>query len=141
MDTCQCEDFHWTCSPNEEVTGPARWLTNTTDVLFDLGDFNINEWVLQTHHDFIRTRFGGWSSAFQHNGEGKVINTVAQVSIVSCCLPVLPAFPVLSATAVSPGPHSYIIQRLLNTWTSQLDLGCTTGCLERVVSVHNFGAL
>ena len=28
-------------------------------------------------------------------------------------------------------------QRLLNRWTSQLDLGCTTGCLERVVSVHN----
>ena len=76
MDTCQCEDFHWTCSPNEEVTGPARWLTNTTDVLFDVGDFNINEWVLQTHHDFIRTRFGGWSSAFQHNGEGKTMNFV-----------------------------------------------------------------
>ena len=30
-----------------------------------------------------------------------------------------------------------ISQRLLNRWTSQLDLGCTTGCLERVVSVHN----
>jgi hypothetical protein len=30
-----------------------------------------------------------------------------------------------------------LIQRLLNRWTSQLDLGCTTGCLERVVSVHN----
>ena len=29
------------------------------------------------------------------------------------------------------------IQRLLNRWTSQLDLGSTTGCLERVVSVHN----
>ena len=28
-------------------------------------------------------------------------------------------------------------QRLLNRWTSQLDLGCTTGRLERVVSVHN----
>ena len=26
---------------------------------------------------------------------------------------------------------------LLNRWTSQLDLGCTTGGLERVVSVHN----
>ena len=25
----------------------------------------------------------------------------------------------------------------LNRWTSQLDLGCTTGGLERVVSVHN----
>ena len=28
-------------------------------------------------------------------------------------------------------------QGLLNRWTSQLDLGCTTGWLERVVSVHN----
>ena len=30
-----------------------------------------------------------------------------------------------------------VIQGLLNRWTSQLDLGCTTGGLERVVSVHN----
>ena len=28
-------------------------------------------------------------------------------------------------------------QGLLNRWTSQLDLGCTNGGLERVVSVHN----
>jgi hypothetical protein len=34
-------------------------------------------------------------------------------------------------------PLRRIDQRLLNRWTSQLDLGCTTGCLERVVSVHN----
>ena len=31
-------------------------------------------------------------------------------------------------------------QGLLNRWTSQLDLSCMTGGLERVVSVHNFGA-
>ena len=30
-----------------------------------------------------------------------------------------------------------LTQGLLNRWTSQLDLGCTTGGLERVVSVHN----
>ena len=30
-----------------------------------------------------------------------------------------------------------VIQGLLNRWTSQLDLDCTTGGLERVVSVHN----
>ena len=29
------------------------------------------------------------------------------------------------------------IHGLLNRWTSQLDLGSTTGGLERVVSVHN----
>ena len=28
-------------------------------------------------------------------------------------------------------------QGLLNRWTVQLDLGCTTGGVERVVSVHN----
>ena len=37
-----------------------------------------------------------------------------------------------------------VSQRLLNRWTSHLDLGCTTGWLERVVSVHystcKFGA-
>ena len=30
-----------------------------------------------------------------------------------------------------------ISQRLLNRWTVQLDSGCTTGGVERVVSVHN----
>ena len=30
-----------------------------------------------------------------------------------------------------------IIHGLLNRWMSQLDLECTTGGLERVVSVHN----
>ena len=29
------------------------------------------------------------------------------------------------------------MQGLLDRWTSQLDLGITTGCLEREVSVHN----
>ena len=32
---------------------------------------------------------------------------------------------------------SNLSQGLLNRWTSQLDLGSTTGGLERVVSVHN----
>ena len=32
---------------------------------------------------------------------------------------------------------SRLVQGLLNRWTSQLDLGCTTEGLERVVSVHN----
>ena len=30
-----------------------------------------------------------------------------------------------------------LIHGLLNRWTSQLDLGITTGGLERVVSLHN----
>ena len=30
-----------------------------------------------------------------------------------------------------------INQGLLNRWTVQLGLGCTTGGVERVVSVHN----
>ena len=110
MDTCECEDFHWTCSPNdpEEVTGPARWITNTTDVLFDVGDFNINEWILQTHHDFIRTRFGGWSSAFQHNGEGKVINIVDNLGVLPVLpvLLVLPVFPVLWSSRSSQSSWS-----------------------------------
>ena len=33
--------------------------------------------------------------------------------------------------------NCYLRQGLLNRWTSQLDFGCTTGGLERVVSVHN----
>ena len=42
---------------------------NTTDVLFDLENQNINEWLLQTHSDFIDTRFGGWS--VPHNNTSK----------------------------------------------------------------------
>ena len=33
--------------------------------------------------------------------------------------------------------RSGVMQRLLNRWTVQLDLGCTTGGLERAVLVHN----
>ena len=33
--------------------------------------------------------------------------------------------------------EAVIIQGLLNRWTSQLDLDCTTGGLEVIVSVHN----
>ena len=32
---------------------------------------------------------------------------------------------------------SWLMQGLLNRWTSQLDLACTTGGLERVILVHN----
>ena len=35
-----------------------------------------------------------------------------------------------------PQCYSGLTQGLLNRWTSQLDLGCMTGGLERVVSVH-----
>ena len=35
------------------------------------------------------------------------------------------------------GYKADITQGLLNRWTSQLDLECTTGGLERVFSVHN----
>ena len=70
VDTCGCQDFHWTCSANEDVTVPSRWKTNTTDVLFDIDGFDINNWILQTHNDFIGTRFGGWSSNVLWNGEG-----------------------------------------------------------------------
>ena len=35
------------------------------------------------------------------------------------------------------GKNGDLVHGLLNRWTSQLDLGSTTGGLERVVSVHN----
>ena len=36
-----------------------------------------------------------------------------------------------------PTALGWMTQGLLNRWTSQLDLSCTIGGLERVVSVHN----
>ena len=38
---------------------------------------------------------------------------------------------------VTPTFSDGLNQGLLNRWTLQLDLVCTTGGLERVVSVHN----
>ena len=69
METCDCSDYHWTCSANDNVTEPSRWITNTTDILFDIGDYDINEWILQTYNNFISTRFGGWSTYFQSQSE------------------------------------------------------------------------
>ena len=61
---CQCgEMWHWSCQSQEasKIFKPALWPMNTTDILFDLENHDINEWLLQTHNDFIDSRFGGWS--------------------------------------------------------------------------------
>lgn len=43
---------------------PGRMIINTTDILFDVSDLDsINDWILQTHSDFIDSRYGGWSMA------------------------------------------------------------------------------
>jgi hypothetical protein len=48
---------------------PGRWVMNTTDVLFDITGYNVSDWILQTHNDFIDARFGGWSIANQDHEE------------------------------------------------------------------------
>ena len=77
METCDCFDYHWTCSANNNVTEPSRWITNTTDILFDIGNYDTNEWILQTYNNFISIRFGGWASHFQSqsdpNGEKSLL--------------------------------------------------------------------
>ena len=44
-------------------------------------------------------------------------------------------YPIYASFFRLPG---VVTQRLLNRWTSQLDLGCTTGWLERAVSLNNY---
>ena len=42
-----------------------RLIANTTDVLFDITEEPglVIDWILDTHDEFIDTRFGGWSAA------------------------------------------------------------------------------
>ena len=66
---CSCSSFQWTCDAHNEnsITKPAKWITNTSDILFDLSNWDLNEWLLQTHNDFIDSRFGGWSIGIVYN--------------------------------------------------------------------------
>jgi hypothetical protein len=53
-------DKEWTCpTPAGDQTPTPRWITNTTDVLFDITDEKeeIIDWILDTHDDFIDARF------------------------------------------------------------------------------------
>lgn len=67
---CICSFYHWACKNAEEnsVKKPGRMIVNTTDVLFDVSNLDsINDWILQTHSDFIDSRYGGWSMARSAN--------------------------------------------------------------------------
>ena len=65
--TCDCgsseekDQYQWTCKANDNNTKPGRWTTNSGDFIYNLTNWDINEWLLQTHNDFIDTRFGGFS--------------------------------------------------------------------------------
>ena len=68
---CKCSRYHWQCTDtNATGTTPPRLITNTTDVLFDISDVPTNEWLLQTHNDFINSRFGGWSASEASEADG-----------------------------------------------------------------------
>ena len=43
----------------------------------------------------------------------------------------------MHCTTIAAASATALEQGLLKRWTSQLDLGCMTGGLERVVSVHS----
>ena len=60
---CDCaHSYYWTCKAHEDpIQTPGRWIMNTSDILFNLENFEVNEWLLQTHNSFINSRFGGWS--------------------------------------------------------------------------------
>ena len=64
---CQCSHFHWECQSRANPTIPDRWISNSTDVVFDITQFDTNEWLLQTHNSFINSRFGGWTVASKLN--------------------------------------------------------------------------
>ena len=64
-----------------------------------------------------------------------------QVNLKSCCVvpPKLQEFSKEKGVKLHThaDPPSVLGQTLLNRWTSQLDLGSTTGCLERIVSTFS----
>ena len=70
-------------------------------------------------------------------GEAYVLMSSHVVAIVCWGLALAELMVPYSMKLLSLDMQSWLGQRLLNRWTSQLDLGSTAGSLERVVSVHN----
>ena len=65
------------------------------------------------------------------------MDVFAHVSMCASCFMIVALTCERHFAIDSPHQVSYLSQRLLNRWTSQLDLGSMTGGLERVFSVHN----
>lgn len=59
------DDLEWTCPADPDFDDPdldldpvstPRWVTNTTDLVFDASSFSLNRWILDTHHQFLEQR-------------------------------------------------------------------------------------
>ena len=65
----------WNCDKVGNKTRPEKWKSYSGDDFFNLPqNWDINDWILQTHNDFINARFGGFSI-----GSG---NTIYQIFIL-----------------------------------------------------------
>ena len=82
-DTCNCEESQWTCRENPPRTPTPRWMTNTTDVLFDItGEHGrVIDWLLDTHDDFIDARYGGWSPAAESKSSADLHGTASNILV------------------------------------------------------------
>ena len=55
-ESCDCLDLKWSCSKSFEGSRPSRLSSNTTDLVFDISGESANQWILQTHFEFLQNR-------------------------------------------------------------------------------------
>ncbi|XP_014680948.1 PREDICTED: uncharacterized protein LOC106820868 [Priapulus caudatus] len=60
---CSCKSGVQSCPVGATGYVPPRWVTNTSDIIYDLRDMPIGltEYLLKSHQEFIQKRFGGWT--------------------------------------------------------------------------------
>ena len=59
---CECDLNLWDCDKEGNKSRPEKWKSYSGDVFFNLPqNWDVNDWILQTHNDFLSARFGGFS--------------------------------------------------------------------------------
>lgn len=70
---CSCSKHSWQCSPTNGEKMLQRSKENTTDIVYHLSDnINPNNWILNTHYEFIEKRYGGWKFGLERNEDDKI---------------------------------------------------------------------
>ena len=74
---CSCTKNSWQCSASSNHKMLQRTRENTTDIVYHLpDDIHPNDWILNTHFEFIERRYGGWKFDLKRNVGDKVGLTV-----------------------------------------------------------------
>ncbi|CAD5112216.1 DgyrCDS1449 [Dimorphilus gyrociliatus] len=83
---CSCENGFIKCPDGAAGPTPAKRILPTTDVIFNLTNYNVSDWLKKTMPDYIKKRYGGYS--FIDNNEldlnnSEIVNSTQNLQLLS----------------------------------------------------------